>query len=173
MICDECHERQATVMVTQIINGKKSEAHLCQECAKKHSGLGFMAEPSFTFNNILAGLFEPESLQTGSIQVKPKVRCENCGLTFADFRRLGTLGCSQCYSQFETLLEPLLKRIHGSTQHTGKLPARSGTAQVRRELEDARRQLRDAISIEAYEKAAELRDRIKELEKTLAQDDKS
>lgn len=172
MICDECHERQATVLVTQIINGKKTEAHLCQECAQKHSGLGFFTEPSFTFNNILAGLFEPESLQTGSIQVRPKVRCDNCGLTFADFRRLGTLGCSQCYTQFEALLEPLLKRIQGSTQHTGKLPARSGAAQLRRELEEARRQLRDAISIEAYERAAELRDRIKEIERALEKEDK-
>ncbi|HHT28070.1 MAG TPA: hypothetical protein GXZ82_12595 [Firmicutes bacterium] len=173
MICDECRERQATVMVTQIINGKKTEAHLCQECAKKHSGLGFITEPSFTFNNILAGLFEPEGLQAAGIQVRPKVRCDNCGLTFADFRRLGTLGCSQCYTQFEALLEPLLKRIHGNTQHTGKPPTSGGTAHLRRELEEARRQLRDAISIEAYEKAAELRDRIRELEKTLAEQDKS
>lgn len=172
MICDECREKEATVMVTQIINGKKTEAHLCQECAKKYGGFSFFTEPSFTFNNILAGLFDPESLQMGGIQLRPKVRCENCGLTFADFRRLGMLGCSDCYTQFEDMLEPLLKRIHGGTRHTGKLPNRSDAAQLRRELEEARRLLRDAVSVEAYERAAELRDRIKELEKRLADEEK-
>lgn len=169
MMCDECQERQATVMVTRIINGKKSEAHLCQECAQKHGDLGFLSEPNFTFHNILAGLFEPEVVHPGTVQVRSRVRCENCGLSFNDFRRLGQLGCSQCYTQFEALLDPLLKRIHGSDRHTGKTPVRGGAALLRRELEDVRRQLREAINIEAYEKAAELRDRIKELEKQINQ----
>jgi protein arginine kinase activator len=119
------------------------------------------------FHNILAGLFEPEGLLSGAVQARPRVRCENCGLTFADFRRLGHLGCSECYSQFESLLEPLIKRIHSSDVHTGKTPVRGGAAKLRYELEEARRQLREAIGTEAYEKAAELRDRIKELESQL------
>lgn len=169
MMCDECQERPATVMITRIVNGKKTEAHLCQECAQKHGDLGFLSEPSFTFHNILAGLFEPEGMLAGSIQAKSKVRCDNCGLSFADFRRLGHLGCSECYTQFEEQLDPLIKRIHGSGQHTGKMPIRGKAARLRYELEEARRQLREAISVEAYEKAAEMRDRIKELEKKLGQ----
>lgn len=167
MICDECQERQATVQVTRIINGKKTEMHLCHECARKHGELGFLSEPSFTFHNILAGLFEPESLLSGTVQARPRARCDNCGLTFADFRRLGHLGCSECYKQFEDMLDPLVKRIHGSGRHTGKMPVQGGAAQKRRELEEARRMLREAVSAEAYERAAELRDRIRELEKQL------
>lgn len=166
-MCDECQERQATVMITRIVNGKKTEAHLCQECAQKHGDLGFLTEPGFTFHNILAGLFDPENAFTGPISIRSKTRCENCGLSFTDFRRLGTLGCSECYKQFEPMLDPLIRRIHGSGQHTGKTPVRGGVARLRSELEEARRQLRDAVGAEAYEKAAVLRDRIKELEKQI------
>lgn len=167
MMCDQCQQRQATVMVTRIVNGKKSEAHLCQECAQQHGDLGFLAEPSFTFHNILAGLFEPEGMVSGVAQTKPNTRCPNCGLSFSDFRRLGHLGCSECYTQFETLLDPLVKRIHGSGEHVGKIPMQGGTAKLHRELDNARRQLREAVASEAYEKAAELRDRIKDLEKQI------
>ena len=167
MMCDKCQERPATVMVTRIVNGQKTEAHLCQECARSQNDLGLFSEPGFTFHNILAGLFEPETILSGGAPPRTTARCKNCGLSLSDFRRLGQLGCSECYTQFEAQLEPIIRRVHGDARHTGKMPMRGRAAGVRRELEEARHLLQAAIDREAYEQAAELRDRIKVLEKQL------
>jgi protein arginine kinase activator len=169
MMCDECREQPATVMVTRIVNGEKTESCLCQECARKQNKLGFLSDTGFTFHNILAGLFEPEVVFPDAVSAKSKVRCANCGLSFSDFRRLGQLGCSECYTQFEAQLDPIIRRIHGDAQHTGKTPVRSRASSLLGELEQSRRELREAIDREAYEQAAELRDRIKALEKQLEQ----
>lgn len=167
MICEECKQRPASVHFTKIINGEKTETHLCDQCARQRSEQ-LLLEPSFTFHNILAGLFEPETmgLPAGQQQVVQRMRCENCGLSFADFRRLGHLGCSECHVVFSQQLEPVLRRIHGSTVHAGKIPARqAGPLRLQRELEGLRQELKEAIGKEDYERAAVLRDRIRLLER--------
>src|SRR5690625_3688984 len=166
MLCDSCGKQPATVHVTKVVNSQKSEAHLCQECAHEQGQMSFMTEPSFTFHNILAGLFDPETVISGRPSTRTRVRCENCGLSFGDFRRLGHLGCSQCYETFSAQLEPLVRRVQGSTRHTGKVPRIEGRERLvrERELEGLRKELAEAIEQEAYEKAALIRDRIRELE---------
>ncbi len=169
MMCEECGQHPASALVVTDVNGKRNEMHLCQECMQKHTGIGFFHEfnePSFTFHNILAGLFDPAGLMAqGQLQYKQKTRCPSCGLTFSDFRRLGQLGCSDCYKTFEAQLMPIIRRIHGSVEHTGKQASGNAVAaQNTRHLEELRQQLREAIAAEAYEKAAELRDEIKKLE---------
>ncbi|HHW10514.1 MAG TPA: hypothetical protein GXX29_11105 [Firmicutes bacterium] len=165
-MCDKCGQRPATIIFKLMENNKKTEIHLCEECAKSQSELNFLHEPLFTFHDILAGLFEPGGLLTGSPmpQVKVKQHCPNCGLTFSDFRRLGQLGCGECYKTFAAQLLPIIRRIHGSTKHTGHLPGELAAAGLSRRLEDLRQKLREAIAQEAYERAAEIRDQIKALE---------
>ncbi|MGI6081803.1 MAG: UvrB/UvrC motif-containing protein [Limnochordia bacterium] len=167
MMCDECRKQPATVMVTRIVNGKKTESYLCQDCARQQNDIGVFSEGGLTLNNILAGLFEPKVAFPNAVSPNPNIRCENCGLSFSDFRRLGQLGCSECYKQFEAELEPIIRRIHGDSQHTGKPPVISRVTALRGELEKSRRALREAIEHEEYEQAAILRDRIKVLEEQL------
>jgi protein arginine kinase activator len=103
---------------------------------------------------------------------KPTVgeRCPNCGLTYVQFRQTGRLGCSQCYEAFSQRLIPLIKRIQGSTEHTGKIPLRRGHgAQRQRQLETLRVNLNRAVAREEFEEAARLRDQIRELEKGMEQ----
>ena len=169
MMCDECRKQPATVMVTRIINGKKTESYLCQDCARQQNDLSIFSEGGLTLNNILAGLIAPKFAFTNAVSSTASIRCENCGLSFSDFRRLGQLGCSECYKQFETQLEPIIRRIHGASQHTGKRPTVSRVTALRGELEQSRRALREAIEKEEYERAAVLRDRIKALEEQLKQ----
>ena len=59
MLCDECKIRPATVHFTKVVNQHKTEAHLCQECARK-LGDDWLLEPGTTFHHILSGLFEAE-----------------------------------------------------------------------------------------------------------------
>lgn len=162
MLCDVCHKNEASVHLTEIINDKVMKLNLCEECAMKKSA---EMEEHFGLGELLAGLTEfGESIQAPAGAVK--IKCPNCGLTYADFKRRGRLGCSECYVAFQSKLNPLLKRIHGSDHHVGKIPAKvkRGVAAVSK-LQELRLKLKKAIEIEEFEKAAEIRDQIKELEK--------
>jgi len=97
------------------------------------------------------------------------LKCQACGLTYADFKKMGRLGCGECYDTFRKYLAPLLKRIHGSNQHMGKTPLKTkaaGTKPGRKkaDLQELKNKLQEAIQREAFEEAARLRDLIKEIE---------
>lgn len=164
MFCQECQKRPATVHLTQIINNKKTELHLCSECARNHQELAFSInfEPTFSIHKFFAGL-----LDSPHFQVEPVAspECPNCHLNLNSFAETGRFGCSRCYRTFGNGLTPLLRRVQGTTQHTGKVPKRAGgKLSVKREIEKLKAELHQAVQEEAYEKAAELRDRIRALE---------
>ena len=164
MVCDVCGKNQATVHLTEIIDDQMTELHLCEECARQKST---QMESQFGLSDLLGGLTEPGKKETEKIEVK----CSNCGLTFEDFKKMGRLGCSECYISFKKYLEPLLKRIHGSIQHVGKSPVKS-TAKVSKkkiDLQEVRLRLQKAVEAEDFEEAARLRDQIKEVEKKQVQ----
>lgn len=169
MLCQDCKKRPATYHVTKVVNGEKTEMHLCEVCAKERGDLGITFEAP-TIHQLLAGLLNfggqaSEAVEGGSPPTQEPV-CRGCGLTYAEFARTGKLGCGRCYDEFETQLEPLIRRIHGAPQHTGKAPARLGKRiRARRELAGLRAELQVAIQQERFERAAELRDRIRQLER--------
>ncbi|MDD2629180.1 MAG: UvrB/UvrC motif-containing protein [Limnochordia bacterium] len=162
MICEKCNKRMATVHLTKIVNNKKSEMHLCQECAKESGELGFTIQPTFGFQNLISGLFETSQ---HNLAVAETNRCPLCGMSITDFRNAGRLGCSQCYRTFDNQLLPILHRVQKSTEHTGKVPNRAGEAiKEKRRIEQLRAQLQEAIAREEYEKAAVIRDQLRALE---------
>ncbi len=170
MFCQRCQERPATVHLTKIVNYEKTELHLCEICAKEAGNeLGLVFEPSFSFQNLIAGLLEGDHNynQVPTPQGK-ELQCQSCGLTFSDFRRGGLLGCGDCYRYFQVGLEPLLKKVHGSNRHTGKVPRRTGgKVRMRKEIDTLRSQLQESIQHEDYERAAYLRDEIRRRENEL------
>lgn len=94
--------------------------------------------------------------------------CPQCGLTAEDFNKTGRLGCSECYKTFGSELAIVLRRLHGRNQHVGKIPALNPTqVAARNELLSLRRALKQAVDHEQFEKAAELRDRINVVEKSM------
>ncbi len=162
MLCNVCGKNPATVHLTEIIDSQMNELHLCEECARQKSAA---MEQQFGLSDLLAGLADFEKTSTKEVEL-PALKCPNCGLTYVDFKKIGRLGCGQCYVAFKKQLGPLLKRIHGSNQHIGKVPGKPEVApQKKSELEELRVRLADAVSREAFEEAARLRDQIKELEK--------
>lgn len=161
MICDICGQREATVHLTEIINGKVTELHLCEECAREK---GAQMEQHFGIADLLSGLADLSS----DLEIKEEtgLRCGNCGMTYQDFKRVGKFGCSECYQAFKKNVPSLLKRIHGSAKYVGEVPQTREYEMVKDELQELRRQLQEAIEREEYEKAAEIRDKIRELEKS-------
>lgn len=121
MICQECGKRPATLHFTKIVNGDKNEFHICENCAREKGEMIPGTSGGFSIHNLLSGLldFEPSSLSAAKSQA---IRCENCGLTYSQFSKLGRFGCGSCYQSFSEKLDPLFKRVHGNTVHVGKSP---------------------------------------------------
>jgi protein arginine kinase activator len=173
MLCDQCGKNKATVHLTEIINDQITKLNLCETCAKQK---GSDVEQHFGIADLLSALsdIQAETTQTGGgTPVASKIKCAACGLTYEDFKKVGRLGCAQCYNAFKNNLTPLLKRIHGSNQHIGKSPDPllikefKVASKIQDELEAAKLDLQKAVKKEEFEEAASLRDKIKFLEKKL------
>ncbi|NLF32843.1 MAG: hypothetical protein GX591_18390 [Planctomycetes bacterium] len=156
--CDKC-DRPATVHLTEIVDGQKTEKHLCEVCA---SAEGITVQPSIPISQLL----EDFVMQSQQAKQLGDLTCDHCGMTFLEFRQHGLLGCSHDYEAFGEALEPLLARAQeGAVTHVGKVPSRAGGEEVRQNrLLQLRSRLQKAIRAEAYEEAARLRDQIQELE---------
>ena len=188
MICQSCNQNLATVHLTEIVQKTKQETHLCEECAKQ-KGVTYTSQ--FSVKDFLSGLTkkpegagdeesaspEPADAADAAAGAQPNPKkaaapgaaeslapCPSCGISFSEFRQSGRLGCHQDYDHFRVGLTSLLEKIHGKTQHTGRVPSRVGERIEReRQLAAYQNQLRDAIESENYERAADLRDRIESL----------
>lgn len=157
--CDRCG-KPAIFHLTDIINGKKTEKHLCDQCAAAE---GFTVKHAMSLGQILE-----EFVLRGSDQEAVDLECDVCGIRFSEFRHQRLLGCPHDYDAFEQVLLPLLERAQGgASQHVGKVPHRAGGDQKKHNaLLRLRAELKNAIAAEDYEKAAMLRDQIKELDNT-------
>ncbi|MGE5677865.1 MAG: UvrB/UvrC motif-containing protein [Pseudomonadota bacterium] len=162
MLCDECGKRPASVHITKVENGKKTDMHLCEQCAMQKNLLSL--NTSFSVNDLLAGLLNSVGASPKKTDMVTDVVCDVCGLSYSKFRETGRFGCGNCYEVFGERLNPLFKKVHGNTGHTGKIPNRAGgRIKVQREVERLRQQLGEAIKNEEYEKAAAIRDKIREI----------
>ncbi|MCI0561258.1 MAG: UvrB/UvrC motif-containing protein [Nitrososphaera sp.] len=161
MLCELCKQGQATVHLTEIVNDQMTELHLCESCANQK---GAQVESHFGLADLLSGLADFGKAQEPEEHVSKA--CPNCGMTYDDFRRLGRLGCHECYTTFKRSLGGLLKRIHGSPMHVGKSPVRliKPAKLAKTELMELKRKLEKAIEDEEFEEAARLRDQIRRVE---------
>ncbi len=177
MLCQNCGKNEANIRYTQIINGIKKEIALCSDCAKK-LGMDNLELP-FNLNSFLGDFFNDYAetefmpmLQTNEL------KCKNCGMTYDEFINTGVFGCSQCYDVFSNPIDSLLKNLHGTSKHIGRLPngkaekitveADSGDKEKNKESDKKKmleRDLEKAIKEERYEDAAKIRDELKEMNK--------
>ena len=148
-ICGATAERQ----FTEIVGGRKRSMPLCLDCASKQDLVGpppKMAKPAAFKVKLHAQVL-------GSGLPATTLRCPDCGIRLVELRKAGRVGCARCYEVFRKQILPLLRRVHGATEHEGMRPpgpgAESDVARLREEL-------RRAIAAEDFEQAARLRDRI-------------
>lgn len=194
--CDRC-DNDATVHEVKISGGKSIERHLCERCASAAGVQIQPQQPAVTqiLSQLLKGAAAGNPQQPKAPAQASASACPECGLSFAQFRQAGMLGCAQCYVSFEGQLGPLLSRAHeGGTHHVGKVPrsleiirtapqpagtapgagasAGSGGAVDLQSEELARatkvrKALSEAVSAENYERAALLRDELHKIEAVL------
>lgn len=163
MKCQVCGKQPASVHYTELSGNATVEYHLCEKCAQAKgllkSGGGKI---KFKVGDFLAGMAESPDPEAPGLST---LACGNCQTTYRQFKESGRLGCGDCYAFFAAQLRPLLRRIHGSTSHTGKRPAGGpsvGTPAA--ELLKLREQLKQALEREDFEQCAKLRDAIRKFE---------
>ncbi len=161
MVCDLCSKNVATVHLTEIINDQMRELHLCEACAREK---GAEMEQHFGLQDMLAGLADLGE-ELGE-EIGDQLRCEGCGMMYRDFRKIGRLGCGSCYEAFKKKLVLILRKIHGSTRHVGKIPARTNqNVSDKLRVQELKRKLQRSVEMEEFEEAARIRDEIRKLEK--------
>lgn len=163
MKCQKC-ERPATFHITELTGGKPQELHLCEECAREYLTQSENPEsPSTTLAGALAHQLAVGQTAQDLARLDQQA-CPVCGITFFEFRNKGRLGCPHDYICFKKELEPLLTNIHGEQKHTGKQPPRSAEdTDCYTQLIRLRREMKEAIAAEEYERASKLRDEIKQI----------
>lgn len=159
----------ATTHIKAIVNGALTEYDLCAECAREMGYNNFFKELNFDFGNLLGGFIGSPAVQGTA------VRCPKCGASFAEITESGKIGCAECYKIFHDRLLPTIHRIHGTAKHKGKVPGTKAlrimepagqmTVVTPSPIDAKRAELKAAIEAQNFERAAELRDEIREMEK--------
>ena len=166
MLCQHCKKNEATTHVKTMINGEYAEYRLCSACAHELGYDSVFPDMTADFGGLLSSFFS-----NALPALSGAAHCKNCGSTLGDIKRTGKVGCADCYDTFFNELMPMIRNIHGNTEHKGKRPdvieysvnsdepekAADKTAALKEEL-------KKAIENENFERAAQLRDEIKRLE---------
>ena len=161
MKCEICGLKDAVIHIRQIQKDLVHELHICEECAQE-KGLIREEDSELPIANLLSGLLEGKDV-TGAAEVKDV--CPKCGLKVSEFRKQGKLGCPECFQAFEKDVRAIVSQMAARPRHTGKLPRTlvvEHAAAV--ESDGLREELREAVEQEDYELAAQLRDRLREME---------
>ena len=171
MLCERCKNIEATIHLTEIIKDVKSEVHLCESCAREIGLNSKLSNFSLSIPEMLSFLdvSEIDENSAGSV-------CKSCGLSFMDYGRDNKLGCPDCYVHLDDSLKSVIAGFHGATRHVGKQPSAPSiaveayartprTVTVKKSIDELRNQLGRAVYAERYEEAAQLRDRINEMER--------
>jgi protein arginine kinase activator len=164
MKCQRC-PKQATLHITEVLGEDQvEELHLCEACAKKYLYEPAAQPPPQQPSAKKAG-GKAAAVEADLLDDPAGKQCEACGIKFVEFRNTGRLGCPHDYDAFREELLPLLESIHGDVRHQGKSPRRLPKAKsAQAELSQLRKKLQQAVLEEAYEEAARIRDRIRQLE---------
>ena len=156
MLCEECHQNPATVVITVLSGNETTTRHLCHACVHKME----VSIEKGDMNSFLSSLLSILSHQPR----EDTLHCKACGLTYEEFQNSGKLGCAQCYQAFAEQLKPLLLRVHGRSQHAGRVPQSHGRERLlAQSLQTLKTRMELAVSVENFEEAAAIRDEMRAL----------
>ncbi|HIS57523.1 MAG: UvrB/UvrC motif-containing protein [Lachnospiraceae bacterium] len=181
MLCERCKMREASVVLTEVVNGVRTEHNLCSQCATE-TDLGQFFDTDFPFAKILSGILgiTPEA-QDPQTQKMNQLACPTCKMTYGEFIKNSQFGCPDCYDTFGLLLNNNIKKLQGSDTHIGKHPlyqknghTHAENVETAKEIETneeklaiLKSRLKEAIEEEEYEAAAQYRDEIKQLKEDM------
>ncbi len=166
MLCQNCSKHEATTHIKSVVNGEYTQLHLCTECANKLGYGDVFSGFGLDFADLFGNFFSrPKSMTSGRTE-----RCASCGMSFEEIVKSGKIGCADCYEKFYDMLLPSIQRIHGKTQHNGKKVNAVNENRIKKEktkeeiIEELKKEMQAAIDEQNFERAAEIRDKIKATE---------
>ena len=138
MKCEKCNEREANFFYTSNINGNVTKRCLCSQCA---------AEEGLASDNMLGDFFRPFEMRS-------------------PFGMLGSFWNDDFFAPFSRLAAPTMERVRiAEPQEDKNIPDDAGAAfKAKRELVQLKQELKKAVKDENFEKAIELRDKIRSME---------
>ena len=147
------------MFLTQIINGQVTTVNLCDSCSKEK---GVTDTTGF-------GLAEAFLSPGSTKSALEDLTCPSCGFTQAQLKKIGRMGCPECYTTFRDGLDSLLSAMHKGTKHVGKVPTGKAVSQaeIKRLITQHRDELQKAVKDERYEEAARLKAELDSLQTRL------
>ena len=182
MQCEKC-QKEATVHITKVVNSQKEEVHLCEDCAEQYDDKieHIFNHPDIdsdevtnvhitTEHNVVSQMLEQVEGAIADVLGEMPSRqiktCSECGMTLERFMKKGKFGCPKDYEIFAEELKPIMERLHGgNTQHAGKIPKRDKVA-MEKQITTLEAEMSSAIKAENYERAAQIRDTLNELQRS-------
>ncbi len=163
MQCQICQKRTATIHLTEITEGQRTELHICEHCATEQ---GIATHSQMSINELLSHLLAVQPSDEEMFGPADKeLTCPTCGFTLDDLKRVRRFGCSDCYATFSDEVAQMVRGMHKGTSHIGKVPEGLMAVQFRNQrIEELRSRLEQAITSESYEEAAGIRDEIRNLD---------
>lgn len=156
MLCDVCKQREANVVMQTLTNGQIITRSMCAECAKKAR-----SDLARAFMNIgihFQGLQRQAAAAAKEKSEAPVAICRACGMLLSELEDATALGCPACYEAFRSQIAARFFQTDKPEQ-----PESDHDASSLGEEQQIMLQLEHAVVSEDYEKAAELRDRLKAL----------
>ncbi len=176
MICDFCKNNEASIHLIKVTNNTVEKINLCMNCVKNYSF--FSSEDFFgDLTKVLSKFFEIDIKISNkddgdrlfeSVSIDDNKKCSFCNIDLNTIKSIGRVGCANCYTEFRDVLNPIVKTIHDSLEHKGRVPVKSSNdVKIEKEIRDLKYQLKEEVTVENFEVAAKLRDTIKKLQKKL------
>ena len=161
MKCEFCNEKNATIHLTQVVNGEMKKLNLCQLCAKKN---GIDLNSPISITDVLMGIEKQKTRNSATkAENQYELTCKRCNLSRAEFSKKARLGCPECYQTFKVELKSITQAMHHSLEHTGKIPSKQkNNIKLSEKIKNLKNQINKAITDENYELAAKIRDEIKQ-----------
>lgn len=166
MLCEKCKKNEAKINLVKVVNGEKQQIWLCEQCAKNISSIPFLKPigegAGFPFQEMINGLI---SSVEDIAKKEEKLVCNKCGMTAEEIKKTSSVGCQECYRTFRNIINDKIKDSQAGAKHVGRIPTVGGKELLQRNrLKKLKQQLQVLIQEEEYEKAALVRDEIKEIE---------
>ena len=160
MLCEECKVNEASYTLSVMMGDEVKTRHLCADCMAKMN----MNLNSNHIKDLLSSILSAITGNDTSEEAQPEIVCPRCQTTLSQFTKSGRLGCPGCYEAFREKLQPMLQQIHGRVQHAGRQPLTTEAAQrARTRQEQLTRLMEQAVALEDFETAAQLRDQLRAL----------
>jgi len=153
MKCEICGKNDATVFIKHVGSGAVKKLHACAECAEE-KGL----DVQLPIPLLVDFLFGPNGERQSPRATGGKT-CPVCNMRRSHFRKTSLFGCPACYEAFPEEVAPFLEGLPDGGSHVGKVPARE---MLMAEVAGLEKRLRNSVSAQNYEEAAQLRDRLRD-----------